>query len=108
MDASPFAGLIQDKAIMVKVFVAVEAAVLGSFDTDQLRIIVPRHVSVTHAEVKRRTAICMKIFRALRGDMKWSWMRAVDYIPRFLRMELDGQSWEPDANGMWAPEARIE
>ncbi len=108
MDAAPFAGLIEDQRTLVKVQLAIENAVLTSFGQDQNRVTVPRKLRMTQAEVKRRTNICIRIFRVLRGDMSWSWMRCVDYLSRFLRMELDGQSWEPDGHAMWAPEAKIE
>jgi len=107
MDPAPFAGLMDEEQNMVKVMLAVEAAVLQSFqhDRDRAVIITPR--KPTQSSIKDRANICWEIFRVLRGDMRWSWMRIVDHIPRYLRMKLDGQDWEPDARTMWAPNAPI-
>ena len=103
MDPSPFAGLVHDQEALAKVYLAIEAAVMSSFDEDQRRLTVPRGVRVTQSEVKRRTEVALSIFRSLRGDLGWSWQRCVDYLVPFLRKALDGEAWEPDGFSMWAP-----
>jgi hypothetical protein len=60
----------------------------------------------TQAEVKRRTEICLKWFRVMRGDLGYSTERALDFLSLALRKELDGESWEPPAQGAaWGPDA---
>ena len=107
MDAAPFAGLMTDQQNMVKVFLAVENAVLKSFQQDRSRALIITPQKPTRTAIKERANICWRIFRVLRGDMDWSWMRIVDHIPQYLRMELDGQDWEPNVRTMWAPETPI-
>lgn len=51
----------------------------------------------SRAEYVRRTEICVKIFRELRGDLKWTVERILDHLPGFLRKQLDGVPWEPEA-----------
>lgn len=59
--------------------------------------------TVTTREVKRRFDICVKIFKELRGDVKWGVSRIIDYLPEYLRAELDGEPWEPDTRRCWVP-----
>ncbi len=92
-----------DRGQLRKLSEAVYRAVRESFEEDQKRIGRPRSVRVTQSEVKRRTQICQKIFAVLRGDMNWGLQRAIDHISRYLRLELDGVSWEPDQRKMWTP-----
>jgi hypothetical protein len=93
-----FAGLVEDGNI-TKVVIGIEAAVLQSFETDQARTspLLLRQVSITHDEVKRRGRICTQLFRELRGDLKWGVDRILDHLPSFLRKELDGIPWQPEA-----------
>ena len=79
------------------------AAVTASFQEDQKRKNRTRSVNVTGAELKRRVNLCLKIYRELRGDLGWGLQRAIDHLPRYLRFELDGISWEPDQRKVWAP-----
>ena len=58
---------------------------------------------MTRSEVKRRFEICVGIFKQLRGDLHWGISRILDNLPRYLRCELEGDSWTPDARGMWLP-----
>lgn len=78
-------------------------AVENSFKEDQQRRGGARSVSVSGDELKRRVNICLKIFRELRGDLGWGLQRAIDHLPRYLRLELDGVKWEPDGRKMWVP-----
>jgi hypothetical protein len=74
---------------------AVERVVAQSFETDGARM--------TGAEVRRRFAICERLFRQLRGDLGWGLTRVIDHLPHYLRCELDGQAWEPDRRTCWMP-----
>lgn len=58
---------------------------------------------LTQSETKRRFNICLRIFRTCRGDLKWSIARCCDNLHRYLREELDGKTWEPDARLIWSP-----
>lgn len=96
-------------AQMPTVLAGVERAVLRSFNEDQQpgRIILvtgARNRAPTRAEQKRRAEICVKIFKVLRGDLSWGVERILDSLPKFLRCELDGRSWEPEARrATWTP-----
>ncbi len=99
MDTGVFASLITDDKVGT-VALGIEAAVAQSFieDTRPGRIIlVHAGARISRDEIKRRGAICIKIFRALRGDLKWAIERILDHLAVYLRKELDGVSWEPEA-----------
>ena len=74
----------------------IERAVVNSLTEDGAR--------VTRDEVRRRFCICERLLRQLRGDLHWGLTRVLDHLPRYLRYELDGQPWEPDARSCWMPE----
>jgi hypothetical protein len=103
--AGEFASLVTEDQIP-NVVAGIEKAVLKSFEEDRAPgriILVTALPRITRDEVKRRSEICMKIFRELRGDLKWTVARIVDHLPKFLRMTLDGVSWEPEARrSSWA------
>jgi len=61
-------------------------------------------MTMTQAEVRRRFGICERLFRQLRGDLHWGLTRVLDHLPTYLRYELDGQPWEPDARSCWMPD----
>lgn len=90
-----FRDLIESKQIgpVVRGF---ETAIQHSFEQD--------HGPQTQAEVKRRFDICARIFRNLRGDLRWSVPKILDFLPRYLRCELDGQPWTPDDTRVWSPQ----
>jgi hypothetical protein len=92
----PFAGLVVEQQIP-RVVRGIEVAVLKSFEEDAARQSVILVRQVTRSEQKRRVALCLKIFRELRGDLKWGVERIVDSLPHFLRCELDGIAWSPEA-----------
>jgi hypothetical protein len=77
------------------VTLAIERAIAASFRED--------HARMTGDEVRRRFAICERLLRQLRGDLGWGLQRALDHLPRYLRCELDGVPWEPDARTVWVP-----
>lgn len=99
--AGVFASLLEANQIP-KVLRGIESAVVHSFLADKTP---GRIILVTGAtdqgpkmeEVKRRGEICLRIFRELRGDLKWTVDRILDALPRFLRSELEGTPWEPEA-----------
>ena len=78
-----------------RVSLAIERAITQSFREDGARM--------TGDEVRRRFSICERLFRRLRGDLGWGLQRALDHLPRYLRCELDGIPWQPDARTVWVP-----
>lgn len=61
----------------------------------------------TQNEIKRRFNLCCEIFENLRGDLLWAVDRALDYIPRYLRCELDGEPYDPVSDSkrtLWNPQ----
>lgn len=102
MEAGVFASLVTEDKI-AEVVRGIETAVLKSFEEDMKpgRIVLVHGSSgaprATQAEAARRTQLCLKIFRALRGDLKWTLPRAIDHLSIYLRKELDGEPWEPEA-----------
>jgi hypothetical protein len=78
------------------VMLAFERAIADSFAADGSR--------VTGAEIRRRFAICERLLRQLRGDLGWGLSRVLDHLPGYLRCELDGAPWRPDARVIWVPE----
>ena len=79
-----------------RIVLGIERAVDRSFEADGARM--------TGAEVRRRFAICERLFRQLRGDLGWGLHRVLDHLPHYLRCELDGLPWEPDRRTLWMPE----
>ncbi|TAJ75041.1 MAG: hypothetical protein EPO42_14375 [Gallionellaceae bacterium] len=105
MDYGVFASLVTEDQV-AKVVRGFEAAIMASFATDQARlpVVSTRELRITHAEMKRRTEMCMRMFKELRGDLKWGVDRILDRLPAFLRCELDGIPWKPDDRTIWTPE----
>jgi hypothetical protein len=93
--AAPFLDLFEHGQLK-RVVLGIERAVRRSFETDGARM--------TEAEVRRRFRICERLFRQLRGDLRWGLVRVLDHLPQYLRCELDGQAWEPDRRTCWMPE----
>jgi hypothetical protein len=60
-------------------------AMAQSFETDRIKLL-----AVTQHEIRRRVKISARIFGIVRGDLRWSMERSVDYLPVALRAELDG------------------
>ncbi len=89
-----FLDLVQEQQVCA-VTVAVERAIARSLRDDNAR--------VTGDEIRRRFAICERLVRRLRGDLGWGLQRVLDHLPRYLRCELDGVPWEPDARTVWTP-----
>jgi hypothetical protein len=78
-----------------QVLAAIERAIGQSFDADGARM--------TGAESRRRFHLCDELLAQLRGDLGWGLQRALDHLPHYLRCELDGAPWEPDARTIWMP-----
>ena len=81
---------------VARVALGIERAVALSFVADCSR--------PTSDEVRRRFRICVELVRQLRGDLGWGLQRVVDHLPHYLRCELDGVQWKPDARVVWVPE----
>jgi hypothetical protein len=107
--AGEFAGLVTDERIP-QVVAGIERAVLKSFEEDAAPgrvILVTGAPRISRDEIRRRAAICMRIFRQLRGDLNFGIEKILDHLPKFLRCELDGIPWEPDATRTtWAAGSR--
>lgn len=80
---------------VARVTLAIERVIAGSFAEDASR--------QTGDEVRRRFAICERLLRHLRGDLGWGLQRVLDHLPKYLRCELDGVPWKPEARTVWAP-----
>lgn len=92
---SAFLDLVSDDQV-ARVTVAIEHAICNSFATDGSRM--------TGDEVRRRFGLCERLVRQLRGDLGWGLQRVLDHLPHYLRCELDGVPWTPDARQVWVPE----
>ncbi len=88
-------SLISEPAQLARVTMGFHDSIVMSLALD--------NATVTDAEVKRRFDLCVKIFKLLRGDVKWGVARILDYLPEYLRAEIDGDSWEPDKRNCWIP-----
>ena len=89
-----FLDLVQQEQVSA-VAIAIDRAIARSLAEDRAR--------VTGHEIRRRFAICERLVRRLRGDLGWGLQRVLDHLPGYLRCELDGVPWEPDARTVWAP-----
>lgn len=78
-----------------RVMLAIERAITRSFAEDGSR--------ATGDEIRRRFALCERLVRQLRGDLGWGLQRVLDHLPKYLRCELDGVRWMPDARTVWVP-----
>ncbi|MBI3184629.1 MAG: hypothetical protein HYZ28_21035 [Myxococcales bacterium] len=90
----PFLDLVTRDQV-ARVMLAVERAISGSFAEDGSR--------PTGDEVRRRFALCERLLRQLRGDLGWGLQRVLDHLPKYLRCELDGVPWRPEARTVWVP-----
>jgi hypothetical protein len=81
---------------VARVTLVIERVIADSFRADGAR--------PTGHEMRRRFAICERLVRHLRGDLGWGLSRVLDHLPAYLRCELDGAPWEPDARAVWVPE----
>jgi len=101
MADTPFADLAFDPAMLARVTRKFESVLATSF---QLR---PHFLMLTRQRaVGERFAILERVYRELRGDLKWSWARIEDYLLPCLLRHLDGGDWsaivKPDVGlSMW-------
>lgn len=101
MTPGMFASLVTEDQV-VNVVNDLTAAVAKSFLEEMApgRIVLVNGLKAaapTAAKVKERGEVAFSIFRVLRGDLQWSIPRIRDELPKYLRMELDGIPWEPEA-----------
>lgn len=89
-----FSGLIEIGQVG-RVTVAFEKFIADSFVTDGARM--------TRSEIKRRFDMCSNIFKKLRGDLHWGIERTLNFLPTYLRDELEGVDWKPETRTMWMP-----
>lgn len=89
-----FSGLIESGQVG-RVTIAFEAIIADSFISDGARL--------TRSEIKRRFEMSAVIFKKLRGDLHWGIERVLDFLPTYLRDELEGVDWKPDTRTMWMP-----
>lgn len=94
-ETQKFSGLVEP-ANLPRIVDGLTAVIDRSFQQDG--------ATMTRSEVKRRFDICTEIFRQLRGDLRWGVGRILDHLPRYLRAELNGETWEPEQRTMWLPE----
>lgn len=90
-----FVQLVGDHSALARVLRGIQTTIELSFAVDG--------AGITQTEVKRRFQLCEKIFKILRGDMKWGIVRIIDHLPKYLRFELDGETWEPESRVCWMP-----
>lgn len=55
----------------------------------------------TMAEDRRRTQICLEMYRMMRREFHWSLPRIIDDLPYALRHKLDGTPWSPSQRACW-------
>lgn len=59
----------------------------------------------TKSEVQRRTHICEKWIRIMRGDMGFGLEKTLDLLEYAMRSELDGKDFEP-RHGPWSVDSK--
>ena len=102
-DPTPFSSLLRNEQSPLELVQAINSAIAGSYRAERLRGELP---IVKTEEVKRRTQICLKWFKILRGDMGWTVEKTLDFLPMALRKEIDGEDFDPPTqNGAWSPES---
>lgn len=91
-----FTRLLGTRENIAKTVRAFEGVIATSFESDAMK-------QITRDEIKRRFELCVKIFMILVGDCKWGVERALGRLGEYLRLELAGTAWEPDARTYWMP-----
>lgn len=109
MTQTPFLNLIREHDF-ARVAKAILDIVWKSFEDDVRRhintlIVIPgREPRRTESETRRRTRICEKWIRIMRGDMGFGLEKTLDLLPHALRAELDGKDFEP-VHGSWSTDS---
>lgn len=98
-----FSGLIRREADVVNLYKGISKAIGLSLAHDKKEH--PLSFVPTQTTIEERFKICEKWIRIMRGDCGYSLDRTLDFLPRALRTELDGGSFEPPKAGVgWSPE----
>lgn len=90
---SAFLELVGNRVNLGKTTLGIQTAIELSYAQDG--------AAITQWETTQRFKHCEKIFKVLRGDLKWGIDRIIDHLPRYLRAELDGDDWTPDSRQCW-------
>ena len=53
-------------------------------------------------EARRRAKVCAKVIDRLVAE-RWGLKKIVEYLPKYLRFELDRVDWKPDTRVLWLP-----
>ena len=92
-----FTELLKDPAELAVCVKGFQDAIELSFVTNSIRM-------DTRHEAKRRFNICCKLFERLKLDYQFSTAKALDYLPTYLKCELDGVPYDPaTVRDVWAP-----
>lgn len=94
MSTSPFLDLLSDPMDIKAVVNSITDAVAVSYVSHPMR-------KQTDREDRRRTQICLRLFRLMRGDVRWPVRRCVDTMAEALQVELSGKKWTPDPRSSW-------
>lgn len=101
----PFLDLNTQPALFRKVASRVQDVVWSSFGEDARRAL--RSPNITINETRRRVAICEKWIRIMRGDLNYTWEKALDMMGLALRADLDGKHFTPPkADEAWVVPGR--
>jgi len=95
-------NMVGDKVQLARVINRIVKIVAQSFKEDKDRIssdviVLSTAHNPTRAEIQTRTNMCYDLFMAMRYDLHYSTSRALDTIPKALRVQLDGGKWEPQS-----------
>ncbi len=82
-----------DPLAQARAVTAITAAIEVSFEQDQMR--------QTQNEIKDRFNHCLGLVGIMRNDLKWSWQRIEDELPKALRCKLDKVDWNPNTRSTW-------
>lgn len=61
----------------------------------------------TDAEDNRRAEVCVKWFKVLVNDHRWTADRALSELRHILRLTLDGVDYEVPNNLLWCPDLSL-
>lgn len=75
-----------------EVVTMIQRAVLVSLQTHIM-------INLTPAELQRRVDICCDILEILILDLKWPLIKVNDFLPTYLKCEIDGSKYNPESVG---------
>lgn len=93
---TPLTDLLLSQAALGQVTRGIHNAIAASLLSHPLR-------HLTKQETKRRFEICVRWFKVLRLEKKFSIDRCVDELPKALVCELDERKYEPHDRAVWMP-----